>query len=112
VRYITIQSQTIEPDDDPEDGDIVALSLMDDDRCEKVWVLQGLGDPRVNEAVTDALGVERVYRKNLHRFDIKPPVDNPKALDTLIETIVAAGDLVEINPMHFSTSSVEGTNCD
>lgn len=106
MKYVTIQSQTIEPDEDPEDGEIVVLSLMDGDRCEKAWVFPKLGDPRVNEAVTDALGVERIYRKNLHTFDIKPPADNPGALDTLIAAIVATGNLVEIDPMRLSITTL------
>tara|TARA_B100000925_G_scaffold273433_1_gene238155 strand:+ start:238 stop:558 length:321 start_codon:yes stop_codon:yes gene_type:complete len=104
-KSLKIQSQTDNPDDDPEDGTVVSICLYEGDRCERVWVLTEVGDPRINKVEIDALGKKRVIRENLSTFDLTPPTDTDESLQLVLDLFLEMGDFIEIDPMYYATIS-------
>ena len=79
--YLTIYSQTENPDDDPADGDVIAFGLFQQDRMTRCWVLPQASD------------------RNLSPLNVHS--DDPERLEVMIQVMLEDGDYVEIDPARF-----------
>jgi hypothetical protein len=96
---ITIYSQTEQPDDDPEDGIIIAMGTIKDDKMLRCWVTEDFR-PSCDQKEIDALGVSRVSRGNLTSYDVTH--ESFETLLVMLDFLVNGGDYIEIDPMRFS----------
>lgn len=99
-KHLVLYSQTLQPDDDPQEGDIVAFAVYQGDTMQRCWVLaEGLRE-ECNEVVEpDALGVTRVMRKNLTSFEASPPSE--EALESFLKMLLEGYPYTEIKPWQF-----------
>jgi len=101
IDYITIYSQTETPDENPEDGVVIAFGTFSEDRMTRCWVVtRDENDIRPgDEVTTDSLGVKQIICKNLTSFNVRH--DDSKTLREMCEILLANGDYTEIDPMYF-----------
>lgn len=98
MTHLTLYSQTLKSDDDPEDGDIIAIGLYENDIMQRCWVVMGLRE-ECDETNEDALGNIQIHRKNLTYIDVTPP--SRDKLEELLAVILSSGDYQEIKPYKF-----------
>ena len=97
-KHLVLYSQTLHPDDDPQDGEIVAFAEYQGDAMQRCWVLsEGLRE--CDEAEEDALGVTQITRKNLTSYEANPPSE--EALQTFLEMMLGSYPYTEIKPWQF-----------
>ena len=99
--HIKIYSQVEDPEDDSEDGVVIAFGVFQQDRLVRCWVMaQDEDELRSCDKLTiDALGVTQVAHHNLSSDVVTH--DDPEMLEVMLQVLRDGGNYVAIDPARF-----------
>jgi len=107
-EYFTLWSQTEKPGDDPQDGEVVAFGIFEEDVMQQCWVLIEHYPEREDTVQEDALGIKRVMRKNLSGFELRPPSE--EAFQEFLSIMLRGDRYTQIPTWQFKLFTPEDSN--